>query len=155
MFGGEGGLAIVSHPSKVEACRLGPLPVREVGGLQTRTTKPADYPILSGPVTVPTKIATELSSAFTSGDAYGWDYAKGCKPTYGVRLSFYRGGDQVDVLLCLNCKILIVARDGEFVGGEDFDPIWPIVVEAVTTIFPQDPAIQSLKTQGGKFVRGL
>jgi hypothetical protein len=147
LFGGPAGLSIVASPDRVEASRLGPPPDRP-------GVSEADLPTIAGPVPVPDATATTLSRALTSPNSYGWDYAKGCIPSYGVRLSFHRAGGRVDVLLCMQCQMILVSRDGGEGRSEDFDPINAILVDAVILLFPDDPAIQSLKVPGHR-ARGL
>ena len=46
MFGGERALETIKHAARVEAHRLGPLPL----AISESTATPADYPVSSGPV---------------------------------------------------------------------------------------------------------
>ncbi len=138
MFGGEDGLLTVTHPTKVKAYRLKSDPENLSPDLK-------DYDVSVGPVSVPDAVAAKVSAVLVSRRSYGWDYAKGCLPRYGVRLSFLRGSDQVDVYLCLECRILGVTRNGTGTGGEDFDPMNAVLVSAVKSLFPDDSEIQKLK----------
>lgn len=141
MFGGRDGIALVNQPSKVEAFRLGPLPEQ----IDWQKATLGDYPITSGPVSVPASVGSQVAAVLTSPRSYGWHFtAKACMPSYGVRLSFHRGNERVDVMLCFECDILWVLRNGVSTGGEDFEDVRPVLVRAVKTLFPNDPVIQSL-----------
>ena len=141
MFGGDESLAIVAHPEKVEAYRLGLLPE----GVDSGKATLADHPITAGPVEVPAAVGKDLARVLTSGESYGWEYAKTCgDPIYGVALSFHREADRIDVLFCFKCNVLGVQRNGSITGGEDFDPIRPILVRSIKPLFPGDAVIQSL-----------
>ncbi len=146
MFGGNESLAIVAHPERVEAYRLGLLPE----GIDSDKATLADHPITGGPVKVPPAVGAELARVLTSGESYGWDYAKGCgNPIYGDAVSFHRPPGRVDVLFCFKCDVLMVERDGSITGGEDFDDIRPILVRSIKPLFPGDAVIQSLHENHG------
>lgn len=141
MFGGRDGLKALTAPDKVEAYRLRPLP-QEMQGRRTPLTK---FPILSGPVAVPKESTDKIARTLLSDESYEWESAKGCLPYYGVRLSFTRSDDQVDVLLCFQCDVLLVYRNGKITGGEDFDAIRHVLVRTVKPLFPDDKVVQGLK----------
>jgi hypothetical protein len=141
VFGSRANAAIVSQASRVEAYRLGPLPKQ----INWQNALPADYPIIGGPVLLAPAIAADVSNALTSPKSYLWDAVKGCIPTYGVKFSFFRDADRMDVLLCFECDILWVSRDGRAVGGEDFDNSRALLVRAAKTAFPDDALIQKLQ----------
>jgi hypothetical protein len=141
MFGDGAALEVVSHPTRVEAFRL--VPPADV-----RKQENAVRTVLSGPVAVPAELAGRLSRALVSPDSYLWGGAPACYPAYGVRLSFYRGEDRVDLLLCMTCHVLLVQRDGRDVSGGCFHPIAPLMVDAVVSLFPDDPLVQALKVPG-------
>jgi hypothetical protein len=147
LFGGKG-LAVVTHPDRIEAFRLDPID-------GPTDISPVNFPVKIGPVEVPGELSSALTSAFASERSYDWDNPVGCMPRFAVRLSFYRGQDRVDVLLCMNCCILLVEHDGVETGMGQFDPIRAVIADAVKSLFPGDPVIQSLSRAGGKFVRGL
>ena len=139
LFGGEEGLKTVTHPTKVEAYRLKPDPHQQ----------PGDYAVSGGPEPVPKDLATEVSRALVNSSSYWWEMAKPCEPQYGIRLSFYRGQDQVDVFLCYECLELLVARNGKMTSGlgqaQSFDFMNGRLVLAAKTLFPDDPEIQKLR----------
>jgi hypothetical protein len=141
MFGGKYSLQTVQHPTRVEACCLGPLPQ----GISWQEASLGDYPVTSGPFEVVKTIAEPASEALLSPDTYGWDFAKDCAPVYGVRLSFLRGSERIDVLFCFECDVLLVGRNGRVTGGEDFDFGRSVFVRAVKAIFPDNEVIQRLR----------
>ncbi len=143
MFGGNDGLLTVTHPTKVAAYRL----KANLKNDGTEYTNPnSNYEVIAGPISVPETVAAEVSAVLVSPRSYDWEGAKGCMPEYGVRLSFLRESDQVDVYLCFECQILSVSRNGPVTGGGNFDPMNAVLVRAAKTMFPNDSEIQKLKS---------
>ncbi len=101
----------------------------------------------AGPINVPDDEVSKLRAVLLDESTYGWEYAKGCIPDYGVRIQFQHDSDEVDVLLCFECNILLVYHNGKAVGGEDFDDGRPQLVEIAKAVFPDDEVIQSLKPE--------
>lgn len=141
LFGGRDNLAVVTQPEHVMAYRVGPLPE----GIVWQQEAFSDYPIVSEPVELPVATAKQVSAALASPATYDWYWAKACQPVYGVQLSFIRGAERVDVLLCFECDMLLVGRNGQTLGGEDFDHARGILVRAVKECFPDDEVIQQLR----------
>jgi hypothetical protein len=142
LFGGGENMAIVREATRVEAYRLGPPP----GGDPPQDyISPLDYEVASGPVAVPAKMARELATTLLSPDTYTWGTAKACGfPVYGVKLSFFRGPERVDVFFCFRCDDLTVTRDGKKLGAGDFSEAKRPFVEAVKALFPDDQEIQQI-----------
>jgi len=143
IFGGADALKIVTGPERVIAERIAP-PESEKPGER----KLADYRATSKPITVPNDMSQQLGAALASPDSYRWKTTKGCIPRYGVRLSFSKGADRIDVYICFSCNILLVAQNGVTKGGEDFDDARPVFVRAAKKLFPDDMVIQQLPEQG-------
>ena len=91
--------------------------------------------------------ARALRDALAREEAYLWDVAKGCLPTWGALLEFGGEAPRLQVLLCLECDILNVHLDGVLVGGEDFDPVRSDLVGALQSAFPADPVVRDLRNQ--------
>lgn len=146
LLGGKDGVTTVAQPDKVDAYRL--KPNLKLDGSEF-TDLDGNYEVTAGPVSVSETLATELSRDLTTTSSYWWNAGKLCIPRYGVRLSFYRGQDQVDVFLCFECKDLRVARNGKVTSrpGNDtsFDSINGRLVLAAKTLFPDDPEIKELR----------
>jgi hypothetical protein len=140
IFNGESGTEIVRHPDKVEAYRID-----EFHSSPTKN-RIENYQVLSGPVRVPSALASELATAILSSESYIWeDLALSCTPRYGVCLSYFRGNNRVDIFICFECTVLLVSRDGNISGGKGFDPMQPTLVRAVKTLFPSDQVIQAIE----------
>lgn len=131
LYGGLKGFVVLHTPERVEAFRLS----------HTTGEEPT---VTAGPVKVDQKVVKQLVSALSARQSYGWEYGKGCIPVWGVRLSFYRHNDRIDILLCFDCDILRVSLNGKPIEHEDFDPIRPQLVRAMKAIFPNDPVVQNL-----------
>jgi hypothetical protein len=142
LFGGGENMAIVREATRVKAYRVAPPtgsnPMEDY-------TSPLDYEVVTEPVAVPAEMAKEMSQALLSPETYGWDYAKACGwPVYGVKLSFFKGSEQVDVYFCFQCSMLAVVRDDRVLGGEDFDNAEQVFVDAVKALFPGDQELQHI-----------
>ncbi|MBA4107111.1 MAG: hypothetical protein C0485_15310 [Pirellula sp.] len=80
-----------------------------------------------------------------STDTYSWGSAKACGyPVYGVKLSFFRGNDRVDVFFCFQCAHLTVTRDGTNLGAGDFSEAERPFIDAAKTLFADDAEIQNI-----------
>ncbi len=77
-------------------------------------------------------------------DAYGWEFAKPCKPRYGVLIKFEDEAKSVRLRFCFSCQMLEFMPSEK--GSEDFDPINGELVQWVKGVFPNDTEIQSLGT---------
>jgi hypothetical protein len=132
LYGGRKGFAVLQKPDRIEAFRLS----HPRGSNEPSVTE--------GPVAVTGSVAQELVSLLSAHDAYGWNTWPGCIPDWGVRLSFYRGADRIDVLLCFQCNLLSVSLNGTKIGDGYFGPMRPHLVRAIKEIFPNDQALQEL-----------
>jgi hypothetical protein len=131
LFGGREGFAVLQGAERIEAFRLN----------HPRGQEPT---VTEGPVPVTRPIAPQLVSLLSAHDAYGWNSWPGCIPLWGVRLSFYRGADRIDVLLCFQCNLLSVSLNGTKIGDGNFRPMRPHLVRAIKALFPNDQALQEL-----------
>lgn len=147
MFGGEQARDIVEHPDKVEVFRLDPLPER----ISLDKATLADYPLSSKSVAVPETVAGQISAGLLSPVTYYWgDAKKSCGvPIFGVRLTFHRGKNRVDVLFCFKCDDLVLFQNDRLTGYKDFHPGRAIFVRAVKSLFPNDQVIQQLDEKIG------
>jgi hypothetical protein len=145
LFGGVSNMRIVRHPTRVEVYLLGD--PREVTP-PDHFASPVDYPVVAGPIVVPSKSADKFSEALLDNGAYGWEWDKACgHPVYAVKLSFHQTNDRVDVYLCFRCDVLTIVQDGEILGSEDFDDARPVLVSALKQVFPNEKVIEELSEQ--------
>ena len=138
LFGGKHAVATVARPDKVEVYRIDPNSERS--GNSTLD----EFRIASGPIEAPRDIATRLSTLLASPESY-WNNPPACVPMYGVRLTFERARDRVDVLLCLECDESLIFRNRRFVGYGFFFYSHDSLVQVVQELYPDDKGIQSLK----------
>ena len=118
VFGTDSSIAIVATPGDVAGYRLDP----EHDGAQPVEATPGGYPILEGPLEVEGAVATELRALLTDPATFpAPEAAKGCLPRYGVRLEFVQPEGRVDVVVCLECSVLLVYRDDVHAGTGHFD----------------------------------
>ena len=143
LFGGLENMAIVREATRVEAYRVVPPPGSRP---MEDFISPLDFTVASEPTTVPAEMAKELATTLLSPNTYFLGGAKACGyPVYGVKLSFFRGNDRVDVFFCFQCGDLAVTRDEKEFGISDFYPSKRSLVQAVKTLFPDDPEIQAIQ----------
>lgn len=143
LFGGAENMAIVREATRVEAYRVVPPPGSRP---MEDFISPLDFTVASEPTTVPAEMAEELATTLLSPNTYFWGAAKACGyPVYGVKLSFFRGNDRVDVFFCFQCGDLAVTRDGEKFGIGDFSSLERPFVAAVKQLFPDDAEIQAIR----------
>ena len=140
LFGGLENMAIVREATRVEAYRVVPPPGSRP---MEDDISPLDFTVASEPTTVPAEMAQELATTLLSPDTYDfWGGKKACGyPVYGVKLSFFRGNDRVDVFFCFQCGDLAVTRDEKMFGVGDFSPKEQAFVKAVKALFPDDAEI--------------
>ena len=92
-----------------------------------------------------------VQQLFAQESFYGWRFAKMCAPNYGVLLTAHSGQSTVRVALCFECYILGVYDSADDTAKpvnreKDFvSPASQALVRLVRELFPNDPAIQSLK----------
>jgi hypothetical protein len=141
-LGGQEVIDILRHPDKVEGVLL-----ESSGKVVLRN--PADYRPRSDAVTMSPNVAANLVQVMTT-EHRQYSGAKGCMPTYGVRLRFAKGDRQSDIYLCFECAILQVVLDGETVGGMGFDLIWSEIISDVRRIFPDDEGLRELEQNRGR-----
>ncbi len=142
LYGGRGSVELLTAPDRIEAFRIAPDPARDA-----RATDPVlgRFPILGDAVAVPAEDAAALSAILLDPDTYDWDRAKGCDFRPGVGLRFHRRVSHLDVALCFECDELMIFRQGQVAGMEDFDAARPRLVAIVRRLFPDDPAILALE----------
>lgn len=141
LFGGGRNVATIREATRVEAYRLEAPSGREVSA---DDVSPLEYEVTSVPAVVPAKRAKKLAQALLSPQTYEWETAKACVPIYGVKISFFKGVERVDVFFCFACDILTVTS-GDFVFGvEDFDHSRLLFVRTVKELFPDAPVIQGI-----------
>ena len=141
LYGGRGSVSALTDPTRVEAYRIGPIPV----GVEPGVDRLGIHPIVRGPIAVPDELVAELSAALISPDTYDWALAKICEFRPGVGLRFTREVSRVDIALCFECDMLTIHRHGKRIGSQNFDDARATFVNAVKRLFPDDEDIQALE----------
>ena len=134
-------MATIREATRVEAYRLAAPSGRE---LSAEDASPLEYEVTSVPAVVPAERAKKLAQALLSPQTYEWEAAKACVPIYGVKISFFKGSERVDVFFCFACDVLAVASGDSVFGAEDFDHSRLLFVQIVKELFPDDPVIQGI-----------
>ena len=136
LIGGKSSYQTVASPDRIEASLLNQFSDEGTERLSPR----------SKPFAVPTAQATRLSALLVDFDSYAWTLQKMCSLDYGVKLTFIRKEQRIDVLLCLECDWLSFRADGRE-KGENFDFVHDDLARIVKELFPRDERIQKLETE--------
>lgn len=140
VFGGKVNLEIVRSAGSGKRWRLG---TEAEEGLRApqfhRERGVEDYPILSGPDDIENALLTELRDCLLDRSCYLFDGDLACVPEYAYRVQYSSRDGDVDILFCPGCDVLLVYRDGSYVGGGAYNRgIGP----ALQQIFPDDGGSQ-------------
>jgi len=144
LFGGAAAIDIVQNASSVSAYRIKtPLDLNK-----KRIEVLSAYTNIAGPFAVPHDTVAQLRKALLDDKIYEWDTAKACGvPNYGVQFQFERNGNTLDVLICFDCNIAGIFRNGVLVSEEDCDGARSQLVEIAKALFKDDQVVQSLKVK--------
>jgi hypothetical protein len=113
-YGGTAGVWIIQDPEQVDAYRLAPIPREEQSERWNDWTA---YTAVNGPILLSPAQRTQVSKVLGTPDNLDYDARVGCRPSYEIRFRFARGDESLDVLVCLTCHLILIFRDGAFVGG--------------------------------------
>ena len=138
LWGGAAGLAALRSDGPVSVTLLDP------AAAPGRVTALGELDVREPARALSAAESRAVRDALGTQQAYLWETAKACLPRWGARLGIRGVSTELDVLLCFECDILSVFRDGERVAGEDFDPVRSDLVRAVKSAFPSDPVVSRL-----------
>jgi len=100
--------------------------------------------VISGPVQVDKEMAKKIVALLTDPAAYR-DRRNECEPMPGVAIRFVCEDQPRDVMICLECDVIYVMREGKSGGAVEFQPAHDRFVKLAKELFPNDPLIQKLK----------
>ena len=145
-FGGAENLDIVSRTARIEVFRIGKLSdYRDAANASGTNLVLNKYPMLSGPAVVPPELQSRILNLLKSPTSYSWDAGrKACIIVPGMRLKLTAGKEDLDILFCFDCGIMVVFKDGIDVAGADFDPAERRFAAIFKALYPQDAEIQGL-----------
>lgn len=103
-----------------------------------------DYETEAGPITPSPAVCKQLREIFLKLRSRP-SPAKGCVPDFRVQIHFRSGTNDVDVLLCLDCRIMAVYHNTKAFSCDNFDTIAPQLIAIIRDVFPDDPAIRAIK----------
>ena len=102
---------------------------------------PEAFPRVEGPAELAP--GSELARALADPALYRFDdNAKACAPRYGLRAQFAEGAATLDVVVCFECAMLLVYRDGGYAGTLHFDPGVPRLARAALDAFPEHEGLR-------------
>lgn len=142
LFGAPEVLDIIKSPERVDACVLVLPPTGEKYDFNTddndRYKETTFVPLTDNGIKI-------LQTVLLDESTYVWSMSKGCIPIYHVRLRFHRRTHSVWVDFCFACKILAIAKDGQWFSGEDFDNGNNAILAVFASTFPNDSAFKAIK----------
>lgn len=146
---GVGGRKVVEEAERFEAFTLQPL----TASVNWQNAKLSDFKARDKSALESKDLTRRIATALLDPNSYRpkGGSAKACIPQYGVKLSFSRANDRVDVLLCFECDIMATFRNGagEMESGQSFDDGRAELLRLVKLLFPDDRLIQSIKESRG------
>ena len=90
----------------------------------------------------------KIVESLIDGRNYGWVARKGCLPSPGIALHLATDTDEITVVFCFACNILVFYDRETIIGGEDFDMMRPQFVTVLKTVYPKNDLIQGLPLTG-------
>jgi len=143
-LGGEGVVAILHDPDRVEAVLLSE-------PKNAQTTPPHEYEPSTDAVLVDAEVGAHVVEVLLDPQLH-WVIPKGaakaCFPVYGVRLSYLKADDHVDLYLCFLCDDVAVYANGKHVPYAQVQFAVEQLLGDVLKIFPDDPVLKHLSGRG-------
>ena len=140
---------VMRSASKIEFSWLDvPHPKEEPPGSKAPSAMNFDYwswGIKSGPLTADAAAAKLVADVLLDEKSYYHGPPKACLPMPGVMLRFIDSNRIVKILLCFECRMVMVRGPGGSESGGDFDPGAPALIAAVKAAFPKDADVQKLQ----------
>jgi hypothetical protein len=133
--GDPNGLDLIHEATTVYAQRM-----RQKRHHENQDPRPS-YDPEGGSVAVDAAISAQLKALLTAPESYEWDSVKGCATDFGIKLTFVRDDDRIDIWLCLTCAIMFIVRTDGSASGANFDPSEDEMIAIVKRLFPNDPQI--------------
>lgn len=148
LFGGEDGWQILEYPTRVEAYRVEAPKIEksDLRGPPTQAVNLESAKKLSDAVELNPDLTQNLSELLRNPQSYDWkSKSKPCEPTPEIAVRFTRNASNLDVMFCFECGILIVYRDGRWVGTKDFEDSHADFVVIMKQAFPNDKLVQGFE----------
>jgi hypothetical protein len=137
-FGGDQLFRCVRDAEQVYVQRVRPRDIYKISGDPLVDCEPVSEERQVDDVT-----RTRVIHFFTSSSSFYWpDGVHNCLPMYGLRFRFVGEGPDVEVWVCLGCELTAVLVNGEFTGGQQFDPGKAEMTKIAVALFPDDPALR-------------
>jgi hypothetical protein len=140
VFGNAKAVEVLRHPDRVEVQRL----VGKYLSGDTDVSLLASYPAKGDAFQIPTDVASGISAALLNGENFGYRDMPNCATRYGVRLTYFRGADRVDVLFCFECGVLETFWNQRSIHSQSFAS-YNLFAAAMKELFPHDEQIQAIK----------
>lgn len=102
----------------------------------------SEYEIEEGPVALSLAVRDRLCNVLLNQQT-SVSKGKACIPDFRIRFRFQSEATDVDILLCLECRIMAIYHDSKAFTCADFDDIAPELIAISKEIFPNDPLIQT------------
>ena len=117
LYGGEGSVAILKEPHRVEVFRIEPTPRPDA----TDIDRVGEFPVVGDPVVLGDAESSRLCKILLDPATYDFWRTKPDPfvPTIGVRVR--RGTSFIDIAVCRESNMILIYRYGRRVGAEDYD----------------------------------
>lgn len=104
----------------------------------------SDYEIEEGPIALSSAQRDQLRDRFLSAHDFPRPPVS-CLPDYRIQLHFESGLHSVDILLCLECRLMALYHDGKAVTVTNFEPIASQLTTLAQDLFPNDVDVQAIQ----------
>jgi hypothetical protein len=147
LLGGESILKSFAACTKVEAFRLESFMAtarRERHGEDTsKEPRFCEQIIRGGPIALNENLSRKTVSLLLDATAYR-DRKNECEPEPGVGLRFTHDNDTWEVLVCLECDVIMAKHNDQRGEVIEFEPAHQRFIGVAKEIFPEDAEIQKL-----------
>lgn len=139
MLGGDGVLDVLKKPDRGSVFRV---------HATEETLQKKDIALVSGPVQIAPSMLARIAEVFSSPGSYEDNLKQGkmCIPHYAVRFRLEKESDVADIYLCYSCAEMYTVLNGELLRPVSFDPSQSNLISIAQELFPDDSAIQALKS---------
>ncbi|MCK6471503.1 MAG: hypothetical protein L6R28_07135 [Planctomycetes bacterium] len=149
-FLGKDAVEVLKAPEKVECFRIdgkNHLTPEQQAKVEEATKRIRGYAITAQGKDQDAAFGGKIAAVLFDEKTYNFEEAKGCDPVPGVAFRVWKGKASVDVILCFECSILIVATGDKEAHSksENFDNARAALVALAKSAFPDDKTIQGLK----------
>ena len=140
-YGGPTGVWTIQNPDQIEVYRLAPPKVENLAHWQELES----YRVQSGPITLSDSEKQQVSLVFGTEANLLYDMLPGCRPSYEIRFHFVKDNQNLNLLVCLQCNMVLFFQDDRYLDTASLLTNSAKLLEICFNLWPDDPAIQDMK----------